>query len=323
MAQATHLAASACRRPGPRDGAPGSAASSGRAPPRSGLALFFDLFKLRIGLVIAVTALVGFAAAPGGSLASGGVVLLFLGVTLSAAAAGAFNQFHEHAIDARMTRTRHRAFVTGRLQHRRAWFALIGGIAVTGVALVGIASNATAALYSALGALTYGFVYTVWLKPRTAWNIVVGGLAGSFAILTGAAAAGGADLAPVTLAFALLLFLWTPPHFWSLAIAYRDDYVSAGIPMLPVLIGNVRAARVVLASAVCMVLVSVTPALFGMGIVYLLGASVGGTAFVATSVRLARDPTRHNAMANFHMSLVQLSVLLMAAFLDVTWHVSP
>jgi protoheme IX farnesyltransferase len=284
--------------------------------PGSRLALVFDVFKLRIGLVIAVTALAGMAVTPGPEIAAWHAIALFTGVALSAAAAGAFNQFVERDLDARMSRTRHRAFVTGRLAHDARWPLAMAALAIAGVALVAWASNAWAALYSALGALTYGVVYTVVLKRRTPWNIVLGGTAGSFAVLAGAAAV-APELTALPLAFALVLFLWTPPHFWSLAIACRDDYAAAGVPMLPVVIGSARAARVVLAGTVLLVAASLLPCFFGMGPWYLAGALAGGAAFLRTSLALARSPTRGNAMRNFHLSLLQLSMLLAASFVDV------
>lgn len=286
------------------------------ATARSPLALFFDLFKLRIGLVIAFTAVTGIVITPGPALPLWRAVALALAVTLASAAAGAFNQFMERDIDAQMSRTQHRAFVTGRLTHGGAWLAIIIAIAFAGVVLAAVAVNVIAALFTFLGALTYGVIYTVWLKRRTPWNIVIGGLAGSFAVLAGATAVNPNMLGPVPLALALVLFLWTPPHFWSLAIAYRKDYVTAGVPMLPVVIGEARAARIVLVCTLLLVGATLLPALLGLGPVYLLGALAGGVYFLYTSVQLARVPNRRNAMINFHASLLQLTLLLVAALVD-------
>jgi protoheme IX farnesyltransferase len=288
---------------------------------RSRVRLFFDLFKLRIGLVIGFTAVAGAAVTPGPELGAWGVLLLALAVTSAAAAAGAFNQFFERDVDARMGRTRHRAFVTGRLVAGRRWFAAIVGIGGSGVALAGVAFGPAAAAYTFLGAFTYGVVYTVWLKRRTWWNIVIGGLAGSFAVLAGAAAvAPGAALGPLPMALAITLFLWTPPHFWSLAIAYRADYEAARIPMLPVVVGDARAARIVHASAVLLVASSLVPAFFGMGWLYLATAIGSGGYLLWTSARLAQAPSRRRAMINFHATLIQLSLLLVAAIVDSALH---
>ena len=278
----------------------------------------FNVFKLRIGVVIAFTALTGLAVTPGSPLPVWKVGVLGLAVLLSAAAAGAFNQYVERDLDLQMVRTRRRPFVTGALAHGPGWLWLIG-IMVAGSTLAAAwALNVVAALYVFLGAFFYGVVYTVWLKRRTWLNIVVGGLAGSFAVLAGAAAV-TPELDPMALSLALVLFLWTPPHFWSMAIAYHDDYLTAQVPMLPVVIGKAAAARVILANTAALVAASLLPMWFGAGPVYLAGALIGGTYFLAKSIRLARDPSRANAMGNFHASLLQLTLLLVAAIVDAVW----
>lgn len=288
-----------------------------RAAPRpmTGLRLVFDLFKLRIGVAIGATALMGIAIAPG-TVSAWSAAAVVLGVTLASAAAGAFNQYVERDLDRAMRRTRHRAFVTGRLAAGPLWPVIIGAVACAGVALAWAGSNALAALYTALGAFTYGVVYTVWLKRRTAWNIVIGGLAGSFAVLAGAAAAVPATPDATTLAFAVVLFLWTPPHFWSLAIAYRDDYATARVPMLPVVAGDAAAARAVFSGAALLVAVSLVPGFLGMSWFYVAMAMAGGALLLVRAARLALDPTRAHALASFHASLVQLSFLIMAAIAD-------
>lgn len=278
-----------------------------------------SLFKLRIGMLIMVTALVGLAITPGPTLAAGQVLVLALSVLVASASAGAFNQYVEHEGDRLMARTRARAFVTGALPHHPAWLALMGALLAGAVAAAWHALNAAAALYVFLGAFFYAVVYTVWLKRRSAWNIVVGGLAGSFAVLAGAASV---DPMPGPLAWLLaaVLFLWTPPHFWSLAIANSRDYEAAGVPMLPVVVGTPRAARIVFASTLALVVVSLLPLAFGAGPVYAVGAAGGGLHFLNKSWQLAAAPSRGNAMACFFASLIQLSALLVAATLDVVWH---
>jgi len=282
----------------------------------SSVRLFFDLFKLRIGLVIGFTAVAGLAITPGPALPGWQILALALAVTLASAAAGAFNQYVERDLDARMGRTRRRAFVTGRLTAGPAWLAAIITIGAAGVALAAVAINLPAAVYTFLGAFTYGVVYTVWLKRRTWWNIVIGGLAGSFAVLAGAAAVAPDTLGTLPLAFAVVLFLWTPPHFWSLAIAFREDYEAARVPMLPVVVGPARAARAVFGSAAMLVAATLVPSLLGMGWLYLAAAIGGGGYFLTTSARLAATPNRRTAMVNFHASLIQLTLLLVAAIGD-------
>ncbi|HEX2493839.1 MAG TPA: heme o synthase [Steroidobacter sp.] len=273
------------------------------------------LFKLRIGVLITITALIGLAVTPGPPLGFEAVLALAVSVLIASASAGAFNQYFEHEGDRLMVRTRQRAFVTGALPRSPAWLALIGALLLTAVALAAYVLNGVAAAFVFLGAFFYAVVYTVWLKRRSWLNIVIGGLAGSFAVLAGAAAV-DPTLGALPTLFALVLFLWTPPHFWSLAIANEADYAAAGVPMLPVVIGSARAARVVFISTVALAVASVLPAFYGAGPVYLLGAALGSLYFVLRAWRLARSPGRANAMSAFHASLVQLSVLLAAAYAD-------
>jgi protoheme IX farnesyltransferase len=273
------------------------------------------LFKLRIGFVIMVTALAGFAVTPGPKPGTLALTVLALAVLVASASAGAFNQYVEYDTDRLMARTRGRAFATGALPHSPAWLALIGLLLALSVAAAWYATNPLAALYVFLGAFFYAVVYTVWLKRRTWLNIVVGGLAGSFSVLAGAAAANPA-LGAVPLLLALVLFLWTPPHFWSLAIANNADYQAAGVPMLPVVVGTTRAARIVFASTVALAGVSILPVFFGAGPIYLAGAVTGGAYFLFKAWQLARAPSRSTAMGSFFASLLQLSLLVVATMID-------
>jgi protoheme IX farnesyltransferase len=274
-----------------------------------------NLFKVRIGVAIALAAAAGLAVESGDGLGSSRSLTLVLAVLVASAAAGAFNQYVEHDLDRRMARTRNRPFVTGTLKHGPFWLWVIGIMLFASVAAATLASNAAAGLYVFLGAFTYGVVYTVWLKRRTWWNIVVGGLAGSFAVLAGAAAV-SATPGPEALALAVVLFLWTPPHFWSLAIVCRKDYAAAGVPMLPVVVGDARAAQAIYASAWLLVLVSLVPGLFGLGWLYLASAAAGGLFFLLRCKALVQRPGRDTARAAFLASLVQLSAVLFGAMLD-------
>jgi protoheme IX farnesyltransferase len=275
-----------------------------------------DLFKLRIGVVISFTALAGVAVTPG-TLDGWKIALLGLAVLISSASAGAFNQYVERDIDVRMARTRKRPFVTGTLRHGPFWLAVILTMLAGSVSAAAVALNAVSALFVFLGAFFYAVVYTVWLKRRTWMNIVIGGLAGSFAVLAGAAAV-NPELSSQALILAVILFLWTPPHFWSLAIAYHQDYDAAKVPMLPVVVGDERAARIIFGSTVLLVATSLTPIFFGMGWLYFAGAAIGGAYFLSKSAKLARAPSRATAMTCFHASLMQLTLLLVSAMLDAS-----
>ena len=275
-----------------------------------------SLFKLRIGVLIMITALVGMAVTPGPmpSLVQAG--LLGLSVLLASASAGAFNQYAEYESDRLMQRTRSRAFASGALTHHPGWLALMAALLVLSVALAWLQFNAMAALHVFMGAFFYGVVYTLWLKRRTHWNIVIGGLAGSFAVLAGAAAIDPMP-GPLPWLLALVLFLWTPPHFWSLAIANRDDYAQAGVPMLPGVVGPQRAATIGRASTCALFAASLLPLAYGAGWAYAAGALGGGAYFMYRSWRLVRSPVRAAAMGAFFASLTQLCALLAGACIDV------
>lgn len=274
----------------------------------------YSVFKIRIGMAIMVSALAGAAVTPG-SVSAWQLVVLAVAVLLSSASAGAFNHYVERDLDARMTRTRERPFVTGVFRAGPLWLTGIAALLALAVGGAALAVNAVAAFYVFLGAFTYGVVYTVWLKRRSWTNIVVGGLAGSFAVLAGAAAV-DPNLATVPVLLAVVMFLWTPPHFWSLATALHKDYAGAGVPMLPVVVGDRRAAQVILSQTVLLVAVSVLPFFYGLGAVYLVGALGGGLWFIYKSIALVRAPGPAAAMANFRASLIQLCLLLAGAVAD-------
>jgi protoheme IX farnesyltransferase len=237
-------------------------------------------------------------------------------VTLGASgAAGAFNQYMEWDLDRLMPRTADRPFVTGAVSRSRWWLALMGGILVISVGVAGWLFNPAVGVHLFLGAFFYGVIYTLWLKRRTTWNIVIGGAAGSFAVLVGASAA-DPGLSPTSALLAIVLFLWTPPHFWALAIAQKSDYEAAGVPMLPVVRGDQATARVILANTLLLVGVSLLPALFDMGWVYLTCAVLGGGYFLYRSLLLALEPTHRAAIRCFLASLLQLALLMAGAILD-------
>ena len=274
------------------------------------------VFKPRIALAIMLSALGGIAVARGP--ASPGAVelgLLAVAVFLAAGSAGAFNQWVERDLDARMRRTENRPFVTGQFTAGSVWLAVIVGLLAFAVLLAGVATNWWAALYTFLGAFTYGVVYTMWLKRRSWTNIVIGGLAGSFAVLAGAAAVNPA-LGIEALLLTVVLFLWTPPHFWSLAMVSSEDYRRAGVPMLPVVVGPQVCAWVILGHTLALSLIALVPAWYGMGLIYLIGALLGGILFTWTSVALVIHPDRSRALKNFFASLLQLCLLLAGAMAD-------
>jgi protoheme IX farnesyltransferase len=279
------------------------------------LRLVYHTAKVRLGFLIMACALAGLAVSPGASLEPWQVLVLGVATLLSSAAAGAFNQLWERDLDRDMRRTAQRPFVTGRFKGGLAWYAGIALVTLFACVAAALATNLAAAVYIFLGAFTYGVVYTVWLKRRTWLNIVIGGLAGSFAVMAGAAAV-NAEFEPAPLILALVLFLWTPPHFWALAFACRKDYAAAGVPMLPVVASEALSTRTILAHAVVLVVLSLVPGWYGMGPIYLASAAAGGAYFIRESVRLMRKPGIPQAWRTFAASIVQLGLLLTGAIFD-------
>jgi len=271
--------------------------------------LLTNLFKLRIGVIMAITALVALV------VPVWQAVVLTIAVLLAASSAGAFNQYYERDLDGRMKRTRNRPFVTGELTYNRWWLLVITALLAVGVLGAAFTLNGMAALHIFLGAFFYAIVYTVWLKRRTWMNIVIGGASGSFAVLAGAAVV-DPNLGAVPILLAIVLFLWTPSHFWSLAIAQHEDYAAAGVPMLPVVVGDKSAAKAILGNTLLLVGISILPFFYGLGWIYLLGALSGGGYFIYWNIRLIQDPSRKVAMKSFFASLIQLVVLLIFAVVD-------
>jgi protoheme IX farnesyltransferase len=285
---------------------------------RAGVRTVVSALKLRIGAEITLTALAGVAITPGPGLVPWQLAALACAVLLASSAAGGFNQYAERDLDARMQRTRHRPFVTGALRADLRWLVAMGAMLVVAGVLAFAATNGIAAAFVVAGSLTYGVVYTLWLKRTTWLNIVFGGFAGSFAVLAGGAAV-NPQLSAEPALLALALFFWTPPHFWSLALYAREDYVRTGVPMLPALVDPGRSARIILAHVVAVVLLSILPAALDAGPVYLICAAVGGAWFGWFAIRLVRTPTRSAAWSCFKASLVQLSLLLVGAIADGAW----
>ena len=283
---------------------------------RGAISEIVSVCKLRIGFAIMITGLAGLAITPGPLPEPWKILLFSMAILLSSASAGAFNQFIERDLDATMKRTRNRPFVTGRFQADGYWLSVIGLMLLISVLSTSIAINSIAALYVFLGAFTYDVVYTLWLIRRTWLNIVIGGLSGSFAVLGGAAVV-DPSLSAAPILLAVVLFLWTPPHFWSLAFVFANDYKQANVPMLPTVFEKTIAAKIIFAHTLALFLVSVLPFFYGLGWVYLLGALTGGLYFLKTSYAMVRSASIETARTNFRASLVQLTLLLCACVLDV------
>jgi protoheme IX farnesyltransferase len=262
------------------------------------------LLKLRIGTLIAATAVASAVAA--GQREGRTLLVLTAAAFLSSCGASSLNHWLDRDLDARMARTCDRPLPGGRLAPGVALGLGLGLCLLSVTAEAEIGPGAT--LYLAAGALTYAVVYTARLKRRTPFSIVWGGAAGSFAALAGWQTA-SSTLAPAPLLLAGVLFLWTPSHFWSFAIARANDYRTAGVPTLVAVAGRERAARAVAASAAGLVAWSILLGAF-LPWPYLAFAAPGGAWFLVLAVRLARDPSPSRAWSLFKLSGVHLLVVL-------------
>ena len=278
---------------------------------------YFELLKPRIALMIALTAITGYGAVAD-KVEAKALVLLTLAMVLGSGAAAVFNHVWDRDIDRLMRRTAKRPMASG-AGTPRVGFLLAGVMMLTGMAVAHAAFNWVVALHLFLGGFVYVAIYTIWLKRRHWTNIIIGGAAGSFAILAGAAAVNQTEwLLPLVLA--LVLFLWTPSHFWSLAILLTEDYRAAGVPMLPVVVGEQRTAWCILANSILLVSASLLP--WGLGLlgpVYGVVAAVMGLALLGFNLRLVMTPTRFWAGWNFAASMPYLLILFLGVFLDKHW----
>ena len=270
---------------------------------------------------VAIAALL-VAAGPNMSIQSLAVPLaaLFVAGTLSSAGAGAFNAYLDRDIDAVMARTMNRPIPLGRINPPIR--ALQFGVLMIGIAAVVSLTmlNPLSTAMILLGAFTYIVVYTIFLKRRTTWNIVLGGFAGSFAALAGWTAAGDSIGGPAIL-MAFLIFLWTPSHFWSLAILTNRDYQKAGIPMLPAIVGEQKASRYIVLNTLLLIPFSLLFYFLGYnGILYLAITSVVGALLLVTNIKMLREPNKENSWTAFKFSSPYLAIVFTAMVLDTIFH---
>ena len=275
-----------------------------------------ELFKVRISLTITLCAVSGVFIMPhSNSFSLNQFIILIFCTFLSSASSSAFNQFYEKDLDILMPRTSQRPFATGFFKSDSYWLFVFFALLVISLSVAALYLNIATAIYLLLGAIFYGYVYTIVLKRSSIYNIVIGGLAGSFAVLAGSAAVNPMLSVPAII-LSLILFLWTPPHFWSLAIAIEEDYAKAKIPMLPNLIGAKSSSYVILSQTILLVIISFVPLLFNMGFIYLSFVLIGGLYFLWKSIILVFETTKKNAMSNFFASFIQLGLLLFACIIE-------
>jgi protoheme IX farnesyltransferase len=272
------------------------------------------LLKPRVMSLVVFTGLAGLVMAPGGLhpvLATVAVLCIAVG----AGAAGAINMWYDRDIDALMERTRKRPIPAGRVAPEKA-LAFGVMLSLFSVALMGVAVNWAAAALLALAIGFYVFVYTVWLKRRTPQNIVVGGAAGAFPPLIGWAAVTGA-ISIDSFALFLIIFMWTPPHFWALALYRAGDYARAGVPMLPVVAGKGETRRQILIYTSLLVPLSFAPLVLGTaGLAYGAVVAAMGAGFLLLAVRVLRERGGRAARHMFRFSILYLFVLFAALMIE-------
>ncbi len=279
---------------------------------------YVTLTKPRIMSLLVLTAVCAMIAAAHGSPAPLAMAALAVGGALACGGASALNHVLDRDIDRLMgPRTASRPVAAGRISPARA---VVFGLACSAASFLVLAAfaNLLAAVLALSGGLFYVLVYTVWLKRTTSQNIVIGGAAGAFPPLAGWAAANGRIGLGAVFLF-LIVLLWTPPHFWALALLIAPGYAAAQVPMLPVVRGAGSTARQVLLYSIGLVLITFVPAVLGtFGLAYLVTAVVLGATLIALAWRLWRARTSANAALLFHYSLLYLALLFVAVAIDST-----
>jgi protoheme IX farnesyltransferase len=276
---------------------------------------FYELTKPRVVMLIVFTAVVGmFLAVPAwpDPLAA---ILGTIGIGAAASSAAVINHVLDARIDIQMTRTRGRPLPSGKLKESQALvFAFV--LCLVSMIVLWFFVNPLTAVLTFASLIGYAIIYTAYLKRATPQNIVIGGAAGAAPPVLGWTAVTGEVHSDALLLF-LIVFIWTPPHFWALAIARKDDYAKAGIPMLPVTHGNAFTKLFILLYTVLLVLITILPYLSGMsGLIYLVTALILGGMFLGFAVRLSRDEDNELPMRVFRFSINYLMVLFAALLVD-------
>jgi protoheme IX farnesyltransferase len=296
--------------------APGGIAHGSRRTPTSTVGAYLALTKPRIIELLLITTVPTMILAQRGWPSTSLVIMTVIGGALAAGGANAINMVIDRDIDAKMDRTRTRPLVTGRIQPRDALIFAVA-LEVLAFAVLWIGANLLAAVLAVSATAFYVVVYTIWLKRTSTQNIVIGGAAGAVPVLVGwAAVTGGLGWPPVVLF--LVIFLWTPPHFWALAIKYADDYRAAEVPMLPAVVPFAAAVRQMIGYTVVMVVASlVLIPVASLGWWYAVPALVLGVVFIGATIWLARNPSPAASMRVFGYSITYVTLLFAAIVLDV------
>ena len=295
---------------------PGGVVHGARRTPTTRLQGYVALAKLRVVELLLITTVPAMVLAEQGWPDTRLVLLTLVGGTLAAAGANAINMVIDRDIDALMARTQGRPLVTGLITPRAAMvFAIV--LEVVAFAVLWWGANLLSAVLTLGATLFYVFVYTIWLKRTSRQNIVIGGAAGAVPVLVGWSAVQG-NVSWSAVSLFVVMFLWTPPHFWALAIRHVDEYRAAGVPMLPVVVPiEVAVRKMVLYTAALVVSSLVVVAVADMGPIYGVTALIAGLMFLWGTIDLGRRPTPQRSMRVFGFSITYVTVLFGALTVDV------
>jgi len=280
-----------------------------------------EISKPRIVVLLVITAVTSMYAASkliGPGLDYVDLLHIIVAGTLASAGSSALNHYYDKDIDPMMKRTSTRPIPSGRMKAKNV---LLYGLIVSAASVIYAAFtlNLVSTFFIALGIFFYVVIYTIWLKRLNASNIVIGGFAGSAASMAGwSAATGSMDILGFLVGF--LVFVWTPSHFWCLAMKIRDDYAEAKVPMLPVVIGMQKTSKYILVNTAILLPYSLALYAFGLGIVYLIIAAVSGTLMLVYHYKLTKNPTSEFAWKAYKVTAPYLTIIFLAIALDAAFH---
>jgi len=281
----------------------------------------FEVSKPRIIILLVITAVTSMYAGSkfvGPELSGYDILHIIIAGALASAGSSALNHFYDRDIDSKMERTSKRPIPSGRT-HSRTVLIYGLGVSIVSVVYAAFTLGPVCTFFIALGIFFYVIIYTVWLKRRNPSNIVIGGFAGSAASMAGwAGATGSIDILGFLIGF--LVFVWTPSHFWCLAMKIRDDYAEANVPMLPVLIGMERTSKYILANTIILIPYSLMLYAFGMGIIYTIIAAVAGGLMLLYHYKLTQTPTSDFAWKAYKVTAPYLTIIFIGIALDAAFH---
>ncbi len=286
-----------------------------------GIKEIVEISKPRIVILLVITAVTSMYAASkliGPELDNFGLIHIIIAGALASAGSSALNHYYDRDIDPLMKRTSTRPIPSGRIKPNHV---LVYGLAVSVISVIygALALNFISAFFIALGIFFYVIIYTVWLKRLNSSNIVIGGFAGSAAAMAGwSAATGSMDILGFLVGF--LVFVWTPSHFWCLAMKMKDEYSEANVPMLPVLIGMQKTSKYILVNTLILLPYSLMLYAFGMGIVYTIIAAAAGGLMLVYHYKLTKLPTSEFAWKAYKVTAPYLTIIFLAVALDAAFH---